>query len=80
MTPVRELDSRHLVSRVKGRPALERRMRSLLLAVGRFANYRAFTSRDRRWAAAVVDRLQPLLRDDAPQRTGEGEGGDDQGL
>ena len=44
---MRELDGRRLLSRVKGRPALERRLRGLLVAVHRFDRSRAVSRDDR---------------------------------
>ena len=49
------------VHRVKGRPALVRRLRGLLLAVHRFGRCRAATDADRRWTAAVLDALAAAL-------------------
>jgi hypothetical protein len=49
-------------SRIKGGPALERRLHGLLLAVHRFARHRAATPEDRRWAAAAVDGLQAIYQ------------------
>ena len=48
-------------SRVKGRAALVRRLRGLLLAAGRFSVRRAVTAEDRRVAAVLVDGLRHVL-------------------
>lgn len=49
------------VHRVKGRPALTRRLRGLLLAVHRFARHRATAPADRAWAARLLDVLSHAL-------------------
>ena len=59
---VRELDGRRLVSRVSGRPAIEKRMRRLLLAMVRFSKHRAYNAKDRAWSARAIDALTDLLR------------------
>jgi hypothetical protein len=58
---VREIDGRFLVSRIKGKAALERRLRGLLLAVGRFAQHRARSRDELLWTARVLDGLHALL-------------------
>jgi hypothetical protein len=58
---MRELDRRWLVTRVKGRQALERRVRALLIAVHRFARCRATSRDDLRWCARTIDGLEALL-------------------
>ena len=45
------------IHRVKGRPALVRRLRGLLLAVHRYGRARALTADDRHWCACVLDAL-----------------------
>jgi hypothetical protein len=45
------------VHRVKGRPALLRRLRGLLVAAHRFGRARAVTPDDRLWSARLVDAL-----------------------
>jgi hypothetical protein len=49
------------VSRVKGRPALVRRLRALLLAVARCAKHRARTHDELVWSARVLDALTVTL-------------------
>jgi hypothetical protein len=58
---MREVDSRRLNSRIKGRPVLERRIRALLVAVHRFVRGRAATAADQQWAAGTMDRLTAAL-------------------
>lgn len=53
---------RPIASRVKGRPALVKRLRALLLAVHRFARGRARSSADIQWSAAMLDVLTTALR------------------
>lgn len=53
---MRELDARP-VHRVKGRPALLRRLRGLLVAAHRFGRHRATSPAERLWAAHLVDCL-----------------------
>ncbi len=53
---MRELDARP-VHRVKGRPALLRRLRGLLVAAHRFGRHRATSPAERLWAARLVDGL-----------------------
>jgi hypothetical protein len=43
--------------RVKGRAVMLRRLAALRIAVHRFAQYRAVTDDDRRWAQRVADAL-----------------------
>lgn len=57
---MRDLGARPL-HRVKGRPALVRRLRGLLLAVHRFGRARATTPDDRAWTAHVLDVLTAAL-------------------
>lgn len=57
------LDRRQLHSRIKGRHALERRLRALQVAVYRFAQGRASTPSDLAWCARVADGLRRLLDD-----------------
>ena len=56
-----ELDSRRLPSRVRGRQTLERRIRALIIAVGRFSRLRTLTAGDAHWAARAIDELRELL-------------------
>ncbi len=58
---MRDLDVR-LPRRVVGRQALERRVRSLLIAVHRFGRCRARTHEELVWTARAVDGLTALLR------------------
>jgi hypothetical protein len=58
---MREVDGRRMVSRVKGRAALEKRARGLLLAVHRFGRCRAATRGDQLWTARAIDALAALL-------------------
>jgi hypothetical protein len=55
-----------LPSRVKGRPALVRRLRGLLLAVHRYARHRATSAADRDWSIRVLDGLADVLRQADP--------------
>ena len=48
-------------SRIKGRPALVRSLRGLLLRVHRFGRGRARTPQDMQWAARVLDSLYAAL-------------------
>jgi hypothetical protein len=50
-------------TRVKGRPALTRRLRGLILAVHRYGRHRARTPGERIWTARLLDRLQAALGD-----------------
>lgn len=52
---------RSIVTRVKGRPVLVRRVRGLLVAVRRFAEHRAATPAETRWAARTYDALAGAL-------------------
>ena len=58
---MRDLSGHALLTRVKGRPVLERRLRGLLLAVLRFSRTRATTREDQQWAARTADGLTALL-------------------
>jgi hypothetical protein len=60
---MREVDGRRLVSRVKGRAALEKRLRALLVSVHRFGRCRAATEADRQWTARAIDRLMDVITD-----------------
>jgi hypothetical protein len=51
-------------TRVKGRPALMKRLRALLVAVHRFARARARTPDDVQWAARTIAALSALLQED----------------
>jgi hypothetical protein len=55
-----------MVTRVKGRSALERRLLGLLFAVHRFGTRRARTATDQAWAASVIAGLETLLQDGKP--------------
>ncbi len=59
---MRDVDGLRLPRRTTGRQNLERRMRSLLVAVGRFGKHRAYSAKDRLWAAAVIDTLSALIK------------------
>ena len=53
-----------LPRRVTGRQALERRLRSMLIAVARFSEHRANSSpTDKLWGARVIDALREALVD-----------------
>jgi hypothetical protein len=71
---MRELLGVHLPSRVRGRAALLRRLRALLVAVHRFGGHRASTHDDQRWAALVIDALTATVdvADPAGRRGGGG--------
>jgi len=64
VTPAIELPAPRLRSglRVKGRPALLRRLAALRIAVHRFQQYRATTDDDRRWSQRVADALDAACR------------------
>lgn len=64
---MRDLDGRGMPTRVKGRPALEKRAMGLLRAARRFATCRATSRDDLAWAARVIDGLEAVLAD---MRTG----------
>jgi hypothetical protein len=51
-----------LIHRVKGRPALVRSLRALLLRVHRYGRHRARTADERRWAAVVLDHLTTTVQ------------------
>ena len=68
---MRELDGRGMVTRVKGRPVLVRRLRGLLVAVHRFGRCRASTDADVRWTARTLDALTAALAV-AESRTNDG--------
>jgi len=53
--------SKHQPSRIKGKPALVRRLRGLLVAVQRFSLHRASTEADRWWSARTLDALTAAL-------------------
>ena len=50
-----------VIHRIKGKAALVRRLRGLLLAVHRFGRGRARTHEDTLWTARVLDALQAAL-------------------
>jgi hypothetical protein len=52
---------RPIASRIKGRPALVKRLRALLIAVHRFGNRRAHTASDVLWCATLLDALTSAL-------------------
>ena len=52
---MRELDGRRVLSRVKGRPALEKRQRGLLVSIHRFGRARAVTRAELAWAARMIE-------------------------
>jgi hypothetical protein len=56
------IGARRLRTRIAGRPALERSLRSLLIRTHRFANGRAASPADQRWAGVVVALLSEVLR------------------
>lgn len=68
---MRELDGRHLPSRIKGRLNLERRVNRLLIALARFLEHRATNPDDYRWAGRAFAALQSL-RIPAPGGPGTG--------
>ena len=55
------------ITRIKGRPALVRRLRALLVACHRFGRCRAVTADDQRWAALVLDGLTATLATADPE-------------
>ena len=59
---------RTVASRIKGRPALVKRLRALLLAVHRFGRGRVHTPEDLCWTATLIDRLYAALDAAEPQR------------
>lgn len=63
---MRESDGRRLVSRVRGRQALERSLRLLLIRAHRFGRHRARTTAEREWAARLIDGLSAILSDTTP--------------
>lgn len=65
---MRELDSRRLPSRVRGRQALQRRHHALHLAVLRFGTHRARSAAEACWAGRVADGLRALLDTDEPTK------------
>lgn len=62
---VRDLDGRRMHTRVRGRQALEKRLRAVLVAVHRFGRCRAAIDADRRWTAHTLDRLTAVLQESA---------------
>ncbi len=70
---VRELLTRDVLHRVKGRPAIERSTRALLLRVHRFGRARATTREDVLWSARWIDGLDELLRGERPSQFHDGE-------
>jgi hypothetical protein len=52
---MRELDGRRIVSRIAGRPALEKRLRALLVSCHRFGRARARTRAELAWAARMIE-------------------------
>ena len=53
--------------RVKGRPALVRRLRGLVVAVHRYGHCRATTDADRLWTARMLDQLLAALQTADPR-------------
>jgi hypothetical protein len=49
------------VHRVKGKPALVRSLRGLIIRAHRYAQHRATTPADQVWAAALIDGLFAVL-------------------
>ena len=58
---VRGVDGRRLHTRIKGRQALVRRLRGLLVAVHRFGRGRARTREELAWYARTIDALTAAL-------------------
>jgi hypothetical protein len=56
-----EVDGRSMSSRVKGRQAIERSMRALIIRVHRFGTRRTHSAADRLWSARAIDTLTDLL-------------------
>lgn len=54
-------DLGRLLSRVKGKPALVRSLRGLLIRVHRFGRARATSDADRFWTARLIDALEAAL-------------------
>jgi hypothetical protein len=54
---MQDVDVRGFRTRVKGRPALERRLMRLLIAIHRFGRCRAATPADLVWTAKAIDGL-----------------------
>lgn len=63
---MRETTNATIRHRVKGRPALTRRLRAVQLAVARFGQHRATSDTERRWAARTFDAIARLLAEEAP--------------
>ena len=61
---MRELPSRDVRHRVKGKQALEKRLRGLLLAVHRYGRCRARTRAELQWTAKAIDLLTLALNED----------------
>jgi hypothetical protein len=60
-TGMREPLSLRTPSRIKGRPALVRRLRGLVVAVNRFGRHRARSREDVWWSARTIDALSIAL-------------------
>ena len=56
-----EAADRPTASRIKGRPALVKRLRLLLIAVHRYGRGRARRAEDLAWSARVIDSLTTAL-------------------
>lgn len=56
-------------TRVKGRPALERRLRGVQLALVRYGQHRATRPEDLRWTQRAFDAIA-LVLSDPPARAG----------
>jgi hypothetical protein len=52
---------RRMLSRVRGRAALERRIRSLVIGVHRYGRCRACSRADMLWCARTIDALTAAL-------------------
>ena len=70
------LDGRRLLSRAKGRAAIERRFRRALIAVDR-RRARATSRRDLSWCAEAIDALTALLAGGSTTTTTDRGGGAD---
>jgi cephalosporin-C deacetylase-like acetyl esterase len=58
------LNPGHLHSRIRGRAALERRARALLIAIHRYGRGRQLAAGDLDWAARAIDQLTMVLQHD----------------
>lgn len=62
---MRDVAGREMTTRVRGRAALERSLRLLLIRTHRYGRHRARTAADRQWCARAIDGLTALLCEDA---------------